>query len=101
MSNPAETKTTPAKRKSAEDDPKPQKQMKKGGPSLPPEAISYLKEWIMSPTHMNNPYPTDEEKEQIMKDTGITTKQLGSWFNNNRKRYWQPKVSRGLFPNDE
>jgi hypothetical protein len=60
--------------------------------SLPPETVEYLKQWIMSPEHVAHPYPTEQEKAQIMEDTGIEMKQLTNWFVNNRKRYWKPRV---------
>jgi hypothetical protein len=55
-------------------------------------AFQYLKNWMLSPAHIEHPYPTEEEKVQIMKTTGIEIKQLTNWFVNNRKRYWKPKV---------
>jgi hypothetical protein len=55
-------------------------------------AVQYLKNWMLSPTHIEHPYPTEEEKVKIMKTTGIEIKQLTNWFVNNRKRYWKPKV---------
>lgn len=60
--------------------------------SLPSETVEYLKQWIMSPEHIAHPYPTEQEKAQIMEDTGIEMKQLTNWFVNNRKRYWKPRV---------
>jgi len=59
--------------------------------SLPAETVEYLKAW-MSPQHIAHPYPTEQEKEQIMAETGIELKQLTNWFVNNRKRYWKPRV---------
>ncbi|KAG7363112.1 homeobox KN domain containing protein [Nitzschia inconspicua] len=64
--------------------------------SLPPEAVAYLKSWILSPEHIAHPYPTDQEKAQIMKDTGITLKQLTNWMVNNRKRLWKPRIEARL-----
>mmetsp|Transcript_10647 Transcript_10647/g.23520 ORF Transcript_10647/g.23520 Transcript_10647/m.23520 type:complete len:564 (-) Transcript_10647:429-2120(-) len=55
-------------------------------------AVEYLKAWMMSPDHIEHPYPTEDEKVKIMKDTSIELKQLTNWFVNNRKRYWKPKV---------
>lgn len=81
--------TPPIKRKSP--DP-PSKKKGGGGASLSPETIEYLRAWMMSPEHINHPYPTDEEKAKIMEDTGITSKQLTCWFSNNRKRFWKPKM---------
>ena len=75
------TKKANAKRKSA---------------SLPSETVEYLKAWMMSPEHIAHPYPTEQEKVDIMKDTKIELKQLTNWFVNNRKRYWKPRVEARL-----
>jgi hypothetical protein len=64
--------------------------------SLPSETVEYLKAWMMSPEHVAHPYPTEQEKAQIMFDTGIELKQLTNWFVNNRKRYWKPRVEAKL-----
>ena len=69
---------------------------KKKSTSLPPETVDYLKKWMMSPEHIAHPYPTEQEKAQIMQDTGIELKQLTNWFVNNRKRYWKPRVEARL-----
>jgi len=34
----------------------------------------------------------EEEKAKMIKDTGISEKQLIQWFSNNRKRYWKPRM---------
>ena len=60
--------------------------------ALPSITVDYLKAWMMSPEHIENPYPSEDEKANIMNDTGIELKQLTTWFANNRKRYWKPKV---------
>mmetsp|Transcript_27531 Transcript_27531/g.46863 ORF Transcript_27531/g.46863 Transcript_27531/m.46863 type:complete len:607 (+) Transcript_27531:348-2168(+) len=60
--------------------------------ALSSHAVEYLKNWMMSPDHIEHPYPTEDEKVRIMKETGIELKQLTNWFVNNRKRYWKPKV---------
>jgi len=64
--------------------------------SLPPETVDYLKAWMMSPEHIAHPYPTEQEKAEIMADTGIELKQLTNWFVNNRKRFWKPQVEARL-----
>ena len=61
---------------------------------LPLTTVAFLREWIMSPEHIYNPYPTEVEKQQIIEATGIQMKQLTNWFTNNRKRFWKPKMSR-------
>jgi len=69
---------------------------KRKSSSLPSETVEYLKAWMMSPEHIAHPYPTEQEKVEIMKDTGIELKQLTNWFVNNRKRYWKPRVEARL-----
>ncbi|KAL9184066.1 hypothetical protein ACHAXT_002152 [Thalassiosira profunda] len=64
--------------------------------ALPPETVEYLKAWMMSPEHVAHPYPTEQEKADIMAETGIELKQLTNWFVNNRKRYWKPRVEAKL-----
>eukprot|EP00970_Alexandrium_tamarense_P001169 scaffold126_cov114-Alexandrium_tamarense.AAC.2 len=54
---------------------------------LPQETVDYLKAWMMSTKHINYPYPSEQEKAEIMAKTGIEPKQLTNWFVNNRKRY--------------
>ena len=70
--------------------------MKRKSASLPSKTVDYLKRWMMSPEHIAHPYPTEQEKVEIMKDTGIELKQLTNWFVNNRKRYWKPRVEARL-----
>ncbi len=69
---------------------------KRKSSSLPSETVEYLKAWMMSPEHIAHPYPTEQEKVEIMKDTKIELKQLTNWFVNNRKRYWKPRVEARL-----
>jgi len=64
------------------------------GNTLSPHTIEYLKGWMMHPNHIQNPYPTEEEKTEIMAATGIEKKQLTCWFSNNRKRFWKPKMDK-------
>ena len=66
--------------------------------SLPQETVDYLKAWMMSPEHISHPYPREQEKAEIMAETGIEPKQLTNWFVNNRKRYWKPRVEAKLQP---
>jgi hypothetical protein len=60
--------------------------------SLPSTVVDYLKAWIMSPEHINHPYPSEKEKAEILADTGIDLKRLNNWFVNNRIRYWKPRM---------
>lgn len=58
---------------------------------LPPHVVKILKRWLMSPEHYENPYPTEDEKAELLAATGITPKQLTTWFTNARKRHWAPR----------
>lgn len=53
---------------------------------LPAEAVEILKAWISSPEHVNNPYPTPEEVDDLLQQTGIDRKQLHGWFGNARAK---------------
>lgn len=52
--------------------------------------VEYLKTWLME--HMHHPYPTDQEKAEMVQKTGIDVKRLNNWFVNNRIRYWKPRM---------
>lgn len=49
-------------------------------PTIDSDATEYLKAWVISPEHIAHPYPTEEEKAQIIADTGIAPMELESWF---------------------
>lgn len=87
---------SPAKADAKKNDPSKKSNGKRKSASLPSETVEYLKAWMMSPEHIAHPYPTEQEKAEIMKDTGIELKQLTNWFVNNRKRYWKPRVEARL-----
>mmetsp|Transcript_519 Transcript_519/g.1067 ORF Transcript_519/g.1067 Transcript_519/m.1067 type:complete len:287 (-) Transcript_519:380-1240(-) len=59
--------------------------------SLPTSVVDYLKNWLMSPEHINHPYPSEAEKARMVADTGIDIKRLNNWFVNNRIRFWKPR----------
>jgi len=59
--------------------------------SLPGHVVDYLKNWLMSPEHINHPYPSESEKARMVADTGIEIKRLNNWFVNNRIRFWKPR----------
>ncbi|KAF0696125.1 Aste57867_13101 [Aphanomyces stellatus] len=70
---------------------------------LPPHVIKTLKDWMMSPEHMEHPYPTDAEKKQLCEETGLDLSQLNNWFANNRKRLWKPTManrSKAMYTNE-
>lgn len=37
--------------------------------------------------HLNNPYPSEEVKEELAKKAGISISQVNNWFGNKRIRY--------------
>ena len=59
---------------------------------LPDNAVDIMNEWFDD--HINNPYPTIEEKEKIAKKGGITVKQVTAWFSNRRNRSQNTKPKR-------
>jgi hypothetical protein len=75
--------------------PSPSKKRKSQGRgrsnSLPGHVVEYLKNWLMSPEHINHPYPSEAEKAKMVEDTGIDMKRLNNWFVNNRIRFWKPR----------
>ena len=56
------------------------------------DVIQLLKDWLLSDEHKANPYPTEQEKRELMQATGLTRKQLCNWFVNSRKRILQPQL---------
>ncbi|CAI5738742.1 unnamed protein product [Hyaloperonospora brassicae] len=67
---------------------------KKSRRELPPHTVAILKGWMLSREHVKHPYPTDEDKQVLLKKTGISMKQLTNWFTNARKRIWKPMMRR-------
>ena len=52
--------------------------------NLPKETVKILNHWLAN--HINNPYPTPAEKNELLKQTGLTKIQLSNWFINVRRR---------------
>ncbi|CAF0723577.1 unnamed protein product [Brachionus calyciflorus] len=59
---------------------------------LPDIAIDIMNDWFED--HINNPYPTLDEKEKMAKQSGITVKQVTAWFSNRRNRSQNTKPKR-------
>ncbi|KAG9510792.1 Homeobox protein extradenticle [Fragariocoptes setiger] len=49
------------------------------------QATEVLNEYFYS--HLANPYPSEEAKEQLARTCGITVSQVSNWFGNKRIRY--------------
>ena len=52
--------------------------------NLPKEATNFLKKWFDD--HQHNPYPTEEDKQRMVRQTGLETNQISNWFINARRR---------------
>ncbi|KAI1826409.1 hypothetical protein F4861DRAFT_497117 [Xylaria intraflava] len=48
------------------------------------ESVKVLRNWVA--THSNHPYPTDEERENLQKITGLNKTQITNWLANARRR---------------
>ncbi|XP_074562025.1 BEL1-like homeodomain protein 9 [Curcuma longa] len=57
---------------------------------LPERAVSVLRAWLFE--HFLHPYPTDVDKHNLAKQTGLTRNQVSNWFINARVRLWKPMV---------
>ncbi|XP_060576023.1 GATA zinc finger domain-containing protein 14-like isoform X2 [Ruditapes philippinarum] len=62
----------------------PNKPESKKHPSLPKEAVAIMLDWLRQ--HKDNPYPNDDEKAMLIKQTGLTINQINYWFTNARRR---------------
>ena len=99
---------------------------KKKRKDLSQQTRTLLKNWLMSPDHFYNPYPSAEvgrglrataaapppraassdhcshiviqEKDLLLEQTGIEMKQLTNWFTNARKRIWKPLITSQAIP---
>ncbi len=55
-----------------------------GTSKFSPEQRGPLEKWLEE--HCNNPYPTEEEKLELVKITGLNLVQINNWFSNKRRR---------------
>ncbi|KAI3823655.1 hypothetical protein L1987_05095 [Smallanthus sonchifolius] len=53
---------------------------------LPGDTTSMLKDWWQQ--HSKWPYPTEDDKAELVEETGLQLKQINNWFINQRKRNW-------------
>ena len=51
---------------------------------FPKITVDYLNKWLAQ--HSENPYPSIDEKEKIMADTGLSKRQIGDWMSRARKK---------------
>ncbi|KAE8454237.1 hypothetical protein EG329_005162 [Mollisiaceae sp. DMI_Dod_QoI] len=59
------------------------KQRKRRG-NLPKETTDKLRAWFFA--HLTHPYPTEDEKQDLMRQTGLQMNQISNWFINARRR---------------
>ncbi|XP_069050043.1 pre-B-cell leukemia transcription factor 1b isoform X3 [Lepisosteus oculatus] len=59
------------------------------------QATEILNEYFYS--HLSNPYPSEEAKEELAKKCAITVSQVSNWFGNKRIRYKKNIGSSGSF----
>ena len=58
-----------------------------------PSSAKLLQRWFSS--HSHHPYPTEDEKAMLQGQTGLSTRQISTWFANTRRRS-PSKVARSL-----
>jgi hypothetical protein len=63
----------------------PRNRRQRSGRRLPSQSTGLLKRWIKE--HSHHPYPTEQEKVDMMDKTGMNLKQINNWFINARRRY--------------
>ncbi|KAI1040790.1 hypothetical protein LB505_012596, partial [Fusarium chuoi] len=56
----------------------------KNGTRFAKEALQVLKDWFSS--HNNHPYPDEEERETLQRQTGLNKTQISNWLTNARRR---------------
>lgn len=59
------------------------RQRKRRG-NLPKETTDKLRSWFHA--HLHHPYPSEEEKQSLMRQTGLQINQISNWFINARRR---------------
>jgi hypothetical protein len=77
-----------------EDDNQGEERPKKGAAAarFPRTAVRILKDWMLQ--HIDHPYPTDEDKEMLKEQTGLSVGQISNWMaNTRRKQKARPKRS--------
>ncbi|KAI8393636.1 uncharacterized protein BYT42DRAFT_551724 [Radiomyces spectabilis] len=73
----------------AVDDVKPAGVKRRRG-NLPKAVTAVLREWLSQ--HKKHPYPSEEEKANLARQTNLTLNQISNWFINARRRILQPML---------
>ncbi|CAK7220357.1 homeodomain super [Sporothrix bragantina] len=53
--------------------------------NLPKETTDKLRAWFAD--HLHHPYPSEDEKQDLMEQTGLQMNQISNWFINARRRH--------------
>jgi hypothetical protein len=72
----------------------PLRQPPKKRANLSKQAKTVLRAWFEE--HLHHPYPTEDEKDWLSAQGGITIEQVNNWFINTRGRKWKPMLRRIL-----
>lgn len=51
---------------------------------LPPNSVAIFRHWLFN--HLESPYPSEEEKEELAHKAGLRITQVNNWFTNARRR---------------
>ncbi|KAI0542332.1 hypothetical protein GGR58DRAFT_497318 [Xylaria digitata] len=73
------------------------KQRKRRG-NLPKETTDKLRAWFVA--HLHHPYPTEDEKQDLMRQTGLQMNQISNWFINARRRQLPAMISNARAESD-
>ncbi|KAF6844587.1 homeodomain-containing protein [Colletotrichum musicola] len=73
------------------------KQRKRRG-NLPKETTDKLRAWFVA--HLHHPYPTEDEKQELMRQTGLQMNQISNWFINARRRQLPTMISNARAESD-
>lgn len=68
---------------------------KRHGTQLPTAARMILERWFDN--HVQEPYPTEAQRDALVRETGLTCKQVGHYFTNRRKRDTAWRLRYALF----
>jgi len=71
------------------------KKTKKGKTKIARKALVILKNWLTE--HLQDPYPSHEEKLRLSKESGISFQQVQNWFTNARGRIWRRTFNQEKF----
>ncbi|KAI9930658.1 hypothetical protein ASPWEDRAFT_39562 [Aspergillus wentii DTO 134E9] len=59
---------------------------------LSQDTVKVLRSWLHQ--HQEYPYPTEEEKEELQEQTGLSKTQIYNWFSNARRRRLRKRTSK-------